>query len=359
MARQAERMVLKPRASTSRSSSPDHHESSAPSVPSIRSDIGVASAASVLPGPRGSRRAARIGLSSAFAVLVAGLLSGCGAGDEVHARKDFAYDGTRLTLETSNLKLRVVPYDGATVKVDRWIKGSGLRSPKAKWSLDEDRLKVELSCPAVNFSCEGRAEVRVPRKLAVDVDSRNGSVRATGLRHPATITSRNGGVTLSDVEGALSVTTTSASVAVDRVTGPVRLTAQNGGITAHHVDGSLHARTTNGRMDVEEVTGDSDLQSSNSGIDAKALHGDANARANNGKVRLGFAEPPARVVGRTVNGQVTVVLPGDGTVYRTGGATINGHRTLDVPHAKSATEPHLLDLSSRNGDVRAEVEKAS
>ncbi|MEV0845134.1 DUF4097 family beta strand repeat-containing protein [Streptomyces sp. NPDC049954] len=311
------------------------------------------------PGRHGSRRAVRIALSSAFAVLVAGLLSGCGGGDEVHARKDFAYDGTRLTLRTSNVKLRIVPYDGATVRVDRWLRGSGLRSPKATWSLDEDRLKVELDCPGINFSCEGRAEVRVPRKLAVDVDSRNASVRAAGLRHPVTITSRNGGVTLSDVRGALNVTTTSASVSVDRVTGPVRLSAENGGITAHHVDGSLHARATNGRMDIEEVTGDSDLQSSNSGIDATSLHGDANARTTNGKVRLGFAEPPARVVGRTVNGQVSVVLPDDGTVYRTGGATTNGHRTLDVPHAKSATEPHLLDLSSRNGDVRAEVRKAS
>ncbi|MFE9248564.1 hypothetical protein [Streptomyces sp. NPDC007088] len=348
-------MVLKPRVSSSRSGFPDY---SAPSARSSRPGTGLVPAA-VLPGSRGSRGAARAALSSAFVVLVAGLLTGCGAGDEEHASKDFAYDGTRLTLQTSNMKLRIVPYDGATVKVDRWIKGSGLRSPKARWSLDGDRLKVELNCPGINFSCEGRAEVRVPRKLAVDVDSQNGSVRAAGLRHAATITSRNGGVTLSDVRGALNVTTSSSSVTVDRVTGAVRLTTRNGGVTARHVDGSLHVRTTNGGMDIEEVTGDSDLQTSNSGIDAKALHGDAEARATNGKARLAFADSPARVVGRAVNGQVTVVLPDDGTLYRTGGSTTNGHRSLDVPHAKSSAEPHLLDLSSRNGDVRAEVEKAS
>lgn len=304
---------------------------------------------------RASRAPARLAWLTALAVLGVGLLAGCGSGDEAHARKEFRFDGARLKVKSSNLTLRVIPYDGTEVTVDRWINGSGTRGPRAAWSLRGDTFSIALNCPGVSFHCEGRADVRVPRRLAVDVENANGSVRATGLRHSTRITSSHGDVTVSDLKGALTVRTSEAAVDVDRATGAVRLTTSDGTIRARHIEGPLYAHTSNAGVTAEDIAGAVDLRGSNGRMEATGLHGDAVAHTSNENLVLRFAEPPTRVEGGSTNGSVELRVPDDGTRYEVTGTNSNGDRTVRVPG--SATATRRLDLTTSNGDVLAETTK--
>ncbi|MFD0020370.1 DUF4097 family beta strand repeat-containing protein [Streptomyces sp. NPDC058382] len=248
-----------------------------------------------------TRTRSRTLVATGGALIAAVVLTGCGSTDADDApveHKAFAFSGKKLTIDTDNTSLELVPADvkevEVTRQVDGWVVlGSG---PEARWKLEGDTLTLKVKCDAMISNCASRHQVKVPRGVAVTARGDNGKIEASGFDTPLVLRSDNGKVTVRDSSGAL------------------KLGSDNGAIVAEGISGS-------------SVTADS----------------------NNGSVRLGFTAVPTLVDTVSNNGKVTIELPGDSTTYAVSARTDNGNTSVEVP--RSDDSPHVVKARSNNGEV--------
>ncbi|MCS5718248.1 DUF4097 domain-containing protein [Herbiconiux sp. CPCC 205763] len=108
------------------------------------------------------------------------------------------------------------------------------------------------------------------------------------------------------------------------------VTTTNGKITASALDGDLDFTTMNGAVDVESPTGQVRLDTTNGAVRVSdAESSDVSAETTNGEIRLEFSEAPDTVTAKTTNGSVTVRVPDDGEDYFIEAQTTNGDIDTD------------------------------
>ncbi len=248
----------------------------------------------------GARRYVR-GVAAFGGVLVAvGAVVGCGAGDVEGApveRKAFAFSGDALVVDSDDSDLVITPADVEDVRVERqvdgWVfLGSG---PEAEWKLVDGRLTLRVDCGGVASGCGALHRIRVPRRVAVSVESENGDVTAEGFGTPLRVRSDNG------------------DVRVRQASRPLDLGSENGDVV---VEG--------GTTSAEVV-----------------------ARSSNGDMDVTLGAVPRRVDLAGENGDLTVSLPR--ASYDVTGGTANGDRVIDVPERQGSG--HAVSVRSDNGDV--------
>jgi DUF4097 and DUF4098 domain-containing protein YvlB len=175
-----------------------------------------------------------------------------------------------------------------------------------------DGLRIETKLPRRNdgvfdwlFGKQANVnviyKVHVPRQAALDVESVNGGVTATGTRGKAHLATTNGAIAVTDVQGDLVLETV------------------NGGIDVRRSAGALRAESTNGSIEAEltDLPAGSDLRlgSTNGGI-ALRLPRDArlsiDAATTNGRVRTDFAVEGGQPGKRSLKGDIN---GGGGKLY--------------------------------------------
>ncbi|MFD8573167.1 DUF4097 family beta strand repeat-containing protein [Streptomyces sp. NPDC059639] len=159
--------------------------------------------------------------SCAAGLALASVLVGCG-GDSRTAPGDLepASSGARLVITTEN-GLRLRPTDGDRVTVDDGV--------DHHWSHRDRTWVLDLTCKG---QCPRMPRVSVPDETAVTVVARNAGIDAAGVPGALDLTTVNGDVTVADsgADGAA-----------------VRLTTRNGSVRASGVRArSLAAETVNG-----------------------------------------------------------------------------------------------------------------
>lgn len=245
-------------------------------------------------GRRGSLAAVGVGV-----VAVGLLASGCGesAGDDKDPEKrSFALSGRTLTVDSGDSALELVVGDVDEVQVTRWFKGSVVfgTGPETTWRMKDDTLKLRVHCSGVVANCSAKHRVVVPRGVALTVQGKDGSVRATGF------------------EEALDIRASDGSVRVEDVSGP---------LTLHTSDGSVHA----------------------TGIDSRRVE----VNTKDGSAHLEFASVPDRVSARGKDGSLTIGLP-DATYRVTAGAK-DGSVDVSVPRDEGS--PHAVSAHTQDGTV--------
>jgi hypothetical protein len=173
---------------------------------------------------------------------------------------------------------------------------SGLSSPRVRTELRDGTLVLEDDCPGVVFgSCNVDYEVRVPRDVAVLVDSGAGDVEAANLTAGVDLESSAGSVEVRDVSGP-----------------QVRLSSSAGDVTGERLAAST--------------------------VDATSSAGD---------VDLDFTRAPDRVAADSSAGDVRVLLPGG--AYAVDAETSAGDEDVSVPQDSSS--PRTVRVRSSAGDV--------
>jgi DUF4097 and DUF4098 domain-containing protein YvlB len=172
-------------------------------------------------------------------------------------------------------------------------------------------------------------EIRVPRKLRLEVTAANGKVNLVGLRSSVKARSSNGSVTVSDVVGDVDILTSNAKVECSDTCGRLVARSSNGKVELDGHRGSIDASTSNGLISasVDEVTregvvlatsngrivldlpekvdADVDLQVDNGVIrNDRTLGG--GTRETNGRVRGTLGRGGAPVKLRTSNGSIAL-----------------------------------------------------
>ncbi|MEU8524711.1 MULTISPECIES: DUF4097 family beta strand repeat-containing protein [Streptomyces] len=227
-------------------------------------------------------------------------VTGCGSADVGGApveRKNFAFSGDALTVDSDNSDLEIVPGDVTDIRVTRQVDGWVFlgEGPNPTWRMEGSKLVLRVECDAVASNCGARHTVTVPRGVAVTVEDQNGDMTLDGFATPLTVRSENGDVRIRNQGG------------------PLDLGSENGDV--HLESGTLKTLV---------------------------------ARTENGDVAITLRAVPEKVEVSSDNGDVDLRLP-RGSSYDVAGSSNNGDLSIDVPNDKAST--HQVSARSENGDV--------
>ena len=153
--------------------------------------------------------------------------------------------------------------------------------------------------------------IHVPRQIALDLQTMNGQIRASG------------------VEGEVRAGSTNGKIRIERVTGSLRCRTTNGGIELREIRGAVEANTTNGGIEVDLAGSNGEacqVQTVNGGVTLSVpgdLSADIDAQTVNGSIRSDLPltvegeigkkrlrgrlnEGGVRISVRTVNGSIRI-----------------------------------------------------
>jgi DUF4097 and DUF4098 domain-containing protein YvlB len=264
-------------------------------------------------------------------------------------------EGGRLTLENFNGAIEISGWDENSIEI------VGTKYAATPELLEALEIDIQASADAVYIrtirpsgrrgNLGARYTIRVPRRLDLDrITSSNGSIRVTDVEGTARLKTSNGPVRTSGLRGSLDIQTSNGSVEIQRQQGSVVAKTSNGRVRAEEIRGAFEAGTSNGSIHVQ-------LARAEAGRAVKL-------ETTNGSVELTL--PPDNrndVRISTSNGGITVRAPGSIGARldaRTSNSSIS--TDFDVKTAGAAAKNHLqgtigsggalIELSTTNGGIR-------
>lgn len=273
--------------------------------------------------------------TACFALLLC-CASGCAA--LITARAEFSQDADwenydQVVVRTLNGRVNLSVDPAATrVSVSGVKQAGGMTLQEAEAHLAQVEVKVGPDTSAAgtlrvevvypdelrNRNVAASLTIRVPRSVAADVETSNGSIRASDLRGPSRLATSNGGVVAQRVAGDLSVETSNGRIDLDDVSGNVSARTSNGSVVARTIGGGLKAESSNG------------------GVQAMGVKGDVHVDTSNGRVVVeGEPTPEGTVEVASSNGSIHITLP----------ATLRGELDLRTSNGRVRVDTAALQLS--------------
>jgi hypothetical protein len=161
---------------------------------------------------------------------------------------------------------------------------------------DGGTLEIVHECPfLIGWRCRASFDVAVPAVVSVEGSTSNGPITVTAIE------------------------------------GPISVTTSNGPITIDESPSTILARTSNG-----SITG--------SGLSGENVE----ASTSNGRIVLEFDQPPASLRATTSNGAIEVALPPDAPPYSVDTSTSNGRVVTDIRTDPTAAGSIVARTSNGN-----------
>jgi DUF4097 and DUF4098 domain-containing protein YvlB len=239
----------------------------------------------------------RSGLFSAFAVLA--LLLPAGVGQQPVKREGEYWTRTVNGTLAGAPRLRVHGHGPVTLEggVSSNIAYSVKLSVKARTQMEAEfilkrhSVRAEMQGDGAVLSAPGGAVmsyviVRAARLSAASISTSDGAVNATGI------------------EGSLEVDSGAGELAADRIGGYCKLLTGGGDLHVGRVDGALNCTTGAGRITVKSVGGDAVLETNGGDIAVTDAGGQVRAETGGGGVRIANAGGPVAVT--TGGGEVFI-----------------------------------------------------
>jgi hypothetical protein len=184
-----------------------------------------------------------------------------------------------------------------------------------------------------------------------NLNSGGGPVQASHIDGPLTISSEDGGITVSDVTAPSGTNLDSGGgpIQVGRVTGPLTLTSEDGGVTLDGLTGDLDADTGGGPFAGDVSSGRASVLSEDGSVAVTFASAPAYVFVDTGggPAQLTFDQPPTAVMVSTENGSASVSVPGG--PYSVTAASEGGSQTVDIPTAPAAHR--ALTVSTGGGPL--------
>ncbi len=182
-------------------------------------------------------------------------------------------------------------------------------------------------------------DVMVPTATALNVQTSNGSVDASGISGSITLKSSNGSVSTNGGSGQVTLTTSNGSIQASNVSGQITLTTSNGSIEADNASGVMRVKTSNGSIKVSGAS----------------LSGDSTFETSDGSITFsGSLAPPDSYFFRTSNGSIDVTLPANSS-FQVSSQTSNGSLNSDfngTTNGQYGSAPFaVLTLQTSNGSI--------
>lgn len=298
-------------------------------------------------------------------ILLPGLIGllGCDIEDFGSSERytaDFHYNyalhsGGRLSLENFNGSIEITGWDQETVDISgtKYAPTPELRDAmKIDVSNTPDEVTIRTVRPSERRGNMGaKYIVRVPRKTQLDrITSSNGSVRVSEVEGAVRLRTSNGAVRTLNLRGNLDVQTSNGAVEIQSLDGNAVLRTSNGRIHADEVRGSVDATTSNGGVTVRigktEGSHPVKIETSNGGVDltlAAENRSDIRVSSSNSGITLHLPQSTnARLVASTSNSSISTEFD-----VKTQGSLSKHHLEGDI----GAGGP-TIQLSTSNGGIR-------
>lgn len=227
-----------------------------------------------------------VGASGAQNVLAGGSLSsilGNTTLAPLSGTVEVQQDIKKVKIDLPGGKIKLEGVDGSTLEYEGKLELPGNTDEEAasalerKWKIttEGDTLVMELEGESnwlsniqfgFNFK-DPYLNVSLPRNLAVEVETSDGSIEAANLTGGVDVDTSNGTMDIHDVSGGVEAHTSNGTVTVQNIKGNVDLVSSNGALTLNNIDGELSAKSSNGKITIHSaVTGEWELKSSNGKI---------------------------------------------------------------------------------------------
>jgi len=240
------------------------------------------------------------------------------------------------------------------------------QAPTVTASVSDRRLILDAAACATT-GCSVGFTVTVPPGVAVtaesddggiavagvagaNLDSGGGPVQASHIDGPLTISSEDGGITVSDVTApGVNLDSGGGPIQVGRVNGPLTLTSEDGGVTVNGLTGDLDADTGGGPFAGEVSSGRASVLTEDGSVALTFASAPAYVFVDTGggPAQLTFDQPPDAVMVSTENGSASLSVPGG--PYSLTANSEGGSQTVDIP--TTPTAHHTLTVSTAGGPL--------
>lgn len=173
-------------------------------------------------------------------------------------QRTFAFNpGGRLTLQNHNGEIEITSWDKNEVDVDITERyGDRDRKIEIEFDADKDRITIIARQPRSfrNWNWGNRRSpqahfvVKVPKEIELDISSHNGAIEASVVNGPVEVHTHNGRVRLSDITGDLTAETHNGDIDVRNVEGRMRFESHNGDIEFNRTNGEVESMVHNGTI---------------------------------------------------------------------------------------------------------------
>lgn len=261
-------------------------------------------------------------LSAAAAVLI--LSAPLAAQSQVvQPAKPEAATETRTLPLTAGSKLKVKNVNGF-IKVEAWEREEVQFTGEFKPSSQDEQVKVVIEATPGNLEIRGeypkrsgwgsyrgaqcQMTLKVPRRVAVVLDSVNGEISLRGTQGSASLSTVNGGISAQGLEEALKAHTVNGAITLEGVKGGLDLETVNGAIRGTGLDGQgkgIKAEAVNGSIHLQLAGMKGHLKAStvNGGISFNAK-GAEQVEVTKRRVKATFPGSDQTIDVETVNGAI-------------------------------------------------------
>jgi hypothetical protein len=183
-----------------------------------------------------------------------------------------------------------------------------------------------------------------------NLDSGGGPVQASHIDGPLTVSSEDGGITVSDVTApGVNLDSGGGPIQVGRVDGPLTLASEDGGVTVNGLTGNLDADTDGGPFTGDVSSGRASVLTEDGSVALTFASAPAYVFVDTGggPAQLAFDQPPTAVKVSTENGSASVSVPGG--PYSVTADSGGGSQTVSITTAPAAH--HTLTVSTEGGPL--------
>jgi len=270
----------------------------------------------VTPYPRRPSPFQTVGMALSIGLVLAGVLWLVSVLTSSTTTEEMTFTGEidALSADVDNGDITVRGGDVAQVELVRTVRSSVV-GPAYDEQVSGTTLELSGSCPWYAFGrCGVSYELIVPPDLIASLEASSGDVVVEGLTGDLVVRSSSGDVILRSIDGSIDAEVSSGDIELEDVTGDVRAQASSGDVTATGLTaGSLRLRTSSGDVEAQ-------LDAAPESIDAEASSGD-----------------------------VTIMVPDDGTAYAVEGESSSGDRRISV--AADPDSPNHARVHTSSGDA--------
>jgi DUF4097 and DUF4098 domain-containing protein YvlB len=219
--------------------------------------------------------------------------------------------GGTLVVALDRGAVEVQSHNSNTVHVE--ARASGWSSAMVEFGLAHEGNDVRVTGQTMGwsgwpFGARVHVRVRVPREYSVDLRTRGGSIRLTGLRGSVIAETSGGSVELTGADGPVELRTSGGSIQADDVRGNLMVRTSGGSIRLRRVVGDVDAETSGGGINVTEASGEITVRTTGGGIHLDEIAGQVEASTSGGGITAHFlGEPVANL--ETSGGSIDVSFP--------------------------------------------------
>ena len=272
--------------------------------------------------------------------------------------KNFTVTGrANVHVETNDGSVRVTTSDTKQVELHVEYQGYELnRNLRVDTRQDGDRVELIARVTGqwgvhIGWGHNSRRlhiEVRMPQNADLDVSTGDGAVEASAVNGYVKVHTGDGSVKADSLNGTIDLHTSDGSIRVDNLKGDMRLHTGDGSIEAHQLDGKVDADSGDGHIRLTGRFEVLNVKTGDGSVDAHALPGSKMAtswslRTGDGSVDLTLpSDFQADIDATTGDGHISLGIP----------VTVEGTFSKSAIHGKMNGGGQALTIHTGDGSIR-------